>query len=154
MTPEALHHLDKLASRLADATMTVALCADEIRALTRAELNPDRLAGEPHQASGTELNNRRPRPLLDESTLCVFWAGRRLHLGHTKSFWVLTRLARCPHQYVTHLDLIREVWDKEDLPTSTLRSLVRELRRKLRRGGMADLADAIRGHNEHYILDL
>jgi DNA-binding response OmpR family regulator len=49
---------------------------------------------------------------------------------------------------------MRDVWDNEYLATSTIRSFIRRLRLKLRRGGMGDLADAIRGHNGRYILNL
>jgi DNA-binding response OmpR family regulator len=52
------------------------------------------------------------------------------------------------------LDLLEEVWDGEDREISTIRSLVRRLRNKLKRGGMDDLADAIQGYNGRYILNL
>jgi DNA-binding response OmpR family regulator len=94
------------------------------------------------------------RPLLDESTLSVIWKGKSLHLGNTLEFRLLERLARCPNQYVTHLDLLRDVWEDEFTATATIRSLVRQLRRKLRGAGWADLATAIRGHNGRYVLSL
>ena len=94
------------------------------------------------------------RPLLDESTLSVSWKGKALHLGNTLAFRLLERLARCPNQYVTHLDLLRDVWEDEFTATATIRSLVRQLRRKLRGAGWTDLAAAIRGHNGRYVLSL
>ena len=79
-----------------------------------------------------------------------------MHLGNTLTFRLLERLARCPNQYVTHLDLIRDVWEDEllDTTTATIRSLVRQLRCKLRGAGWTDLAAAIRGHNGRYVLCL
>ncbi len=134
--------------------MTAAICVEEIRTVVRSEtenvIQSDRLR------CGRELNrsSANSRPLLSESTLSVSWHGRSLHLGHTLSFRLLDRLARRPNQYVTHLDLLRDVWDDEELATATIRSVVRHLRRRLREGGMTGLAKAIRGHNGRYILDL
>lgn len=60
---------------------------------------------------------------------------------------LLARLAGCPNQYLTHVDLLTDVWDADDRETATIPSLVRELRRKLCNGGMTDLASAIRAQN-------
>ena len=94
------------------------------------------------------------RPLMDESTLSMMWHGKTLHLGNTQGFWLLTRLVRCANRYVTHVDLLREIWDDEFADTGALRAGIRRLRLKLRRGGMADLAGAIIGHHGRYMLDL
>jgi DNA-binding response OmpR family regulator len=91
---------------------------------------------------------------MDESTLSVLWNGKSLHLGHTRSFRLLARLSRSPGRYVTHLDLLQDVWDDENKTTATIRSVVRHLRRQLCDGGMTELARLIRGHNGRYILDL
>ncbi len=96
----------------------------------------------------------QPRPLVDEATLSVLWRGQALHLGHSKGFWVLARLARRVNQYVTHSDLLQEIWDDEFADTERLRAGMKRLRGKLRQGGMADLADAITGHHGRYMLDL
>lgn len=77
-----------------------------------------------------------------------------MHLGHTIAFRFLQRLARCPNQYVDHLTLLHDVWENEELAIATVRSLARNLRRKLSDGGMQELAAAIRGHNGRYILQL
>jgi hypothetical protein len=152
MSPDNVRRLDALASQLNETIMTAAICAHEIHALALAESDDDAHAGPDRHAAG--LPYPKQRPLLDESTLSVIWKGKTLHLGHTLAFRFLARLARRPNQYVTHLDLLRDVWDDEELATATIRSLVRELRRKLRVGGMTDLATAIRGHNGRYILEL
>lgn len=158
MTPDKVRRLDALASQLAETLMTAAICAQEIRAVVRTELDDDGHADSCRHAAGMapSLACHHQRPLLDESTLSVIWKGKILHLGQTLSFRLLARLVRRPNQYVTHIDLLRDVWNDEELltATSTIRSLVRELRRKLHRGGMTDLASAIRGHEGRYILDL
>ena len=50
-----------------------------------------------------------------------------LHLGNTLAFRLLVRLSRRPDQYVTHRDLRRDVWNKEYLETSSIRSFMRRL---------------------------
>jgi DNA-binding response OmpR family regulator len=156
MNPEKVRRLDALASQLAEALMTAAICAQEIRAVLCTEIDREPPFEVSRSASGIAhgLTHAKLRPLLDESTLSVIWNGKTVRLGQTLAFRLLARLARRPNQYVTHLDLLRDVWDDDDLATATIRSLVRELRRKLRIGGMTDLASAIRGHNGRYVLIL
>jgi DNA-binding response OmpR family regulator len=155
MNPDNVSRIDTLTSQLSESLMTAAICAQEIHAIVRAELD-DVHTDVGHDIAGLTFSGsrQRQRPLLDESTLSVIWKGRTLHLGHTLAFRLLARLARRPNQYVTHLDLLHDVWDDEELATATVRSLVRRLRLKLQDGGMSDLAAAIRGHNGRYILDL
>jgi DNA-binding response OmpR family regulator len=63
-------------------------------------------------------------------------------------------LLRRVNHYVTHADLMAEIWDDEFADTSLLRAGVQRLRVKLRLGGMADLARAITGHHGRYMLDM
>lgn len=155
MTPETLRRLFSLSNQLAETLMAAALCAEEIRTTVRNAVGGNVDSSYRHN-SGSILaaDPRRPRPLLDESTMRVLWKGRSAPLGHTLSFRLMERLSRRPNQYVTHLDLLREVWENENLKLATVRSVVRKLRQKLRRHGMDELADAIRGHNGRYILEL
>lgn len=145
--------LDVLCKRLSENVMGAALCANEIIAMVH-DLDD---GGSVHAVNGV---GRHPenlpahRPLLDESTLSVIWNGNVLSLGHTQAFWLLARLTRSVNQYVTHLDLIQEIWDDEFTDSATLRAGVRRLRQKLRNGGMGDLAKAIVGHHGRYMLDL
>lgn len=153
MTPDKIQRLDVLAKQLAETLMTAVICTREVGDVVRTHLNSN-LDSRPHTVLMVNGSSHRERPLLDESTLSVFWKGKKLHLGHTRCFWLLARLARRPGQYVTHLDLLRDVWDDEELATATIRSLVRRLRIKLEHGGMGKLATAIEGHNGRYILNL
>ena len=152
MTPQNGPRLALLLNRLEEALTAAAICQQEIRSAVDEEVENGYGApiGRLEQGSG----QRPQRPLLDHSTLRVWWNGRSLHLGHTRAFWLLDRLARRPNQYVTHLDLLQDVWDNEDLDVSTIRSVVRNLRRKLGDGGMKELAAAIRGHKGRYVLEL
>lgn len=156
MSPEQARKLNVLAGQLNEHLMTAAMCAQEICSVARTHIEGAAHAepGRPVVGLTPNLAPPRQRPLIDESTLCVIWKGKSLHLGHTLAYRLLARLARRPNQYVTHLDLLRDVWDNEDLASATIRSLIRELRRKLRHGGMTDLATAIRGHNGRYMLEL
>ncbi|MCX5684110.1 MAG: winged helix-turn-helix domain-containing protein [Planctomycetota bacterium] len=155
MTPENARKLKLLSSQLTESLMNAALCAKEIGEIARAEID-DTDGGPGASGNGHRRNraNAQQRPLLDEATLSVIWRGRTLHLGHTQGFWLLARLARRPNQYITHVDLLEEVWDDEFTDTSVLRAGVQRLRVKLRRGGMGDLADAIAGHRGRYMLNL
>jgi DNA-binding response OmpR family regulator len=131
----------------AETLMTAAICANELCSEVRAEIDKNS-----RDVPAAEVVNRRP--LMSESTLSVLWNGKSLFLGHTLHFRLLERLSRRPNQYITHLDLLRDVWDDELLATATIRSGVRHLRQRLRAGGMGDLAKYIRGHNGRYILEI
>jgi DNA-binding response OmpR family regulator len=146
--------LDVLCKRLTETVMGAALCANEIIAMVREMHGDGDIAAANSNGRWDRDGHSAQRPLLDESTLSVFWNGGVLALGHTQAFWLLARLTRSTNQYVTHVDLIQEVWDDDFTKAATLRAGVRRLRRKLRDGGMGDLANAIVGHHGRYILNL
>lgn len=109
--------------------------------------------------AGVDGNGRNgkyttPRPLLDETTLSVIWRDRGLRLGYNKEFRLLAHLARHANQYVTHVDLLEEIWEDDFADVALLRAGIQRLKTKLRRGGMGDLADAVIGCKGRYILDL
>ena len=142
----------QLTNQLAETLMTAAICAQEIRSEIHDELDTQTIGPNGHRAQSG--NGHSSRPLLDQSTLSVIWNGKSLHLGHTRAFWLLDRLSRHPNQYVPHLDLLRDVWDNEELASGTIRSVVRHLKRQLEDAGMVELASAICGHKGRYILRL
>src|SRR4051794_3274914 len=82
MDADKAQRLNALAGQLAEALMTAAICAQEIQAAARTEIDEAELG---HRPAG--LVPRPPdlveRPLLDESTLSVTWKGKALHLGNT-----------------------------------------------------------------------
>jgi hypothetical protein len=156
VTTEIVHKLVLLSRQLTENLMSAALCAKELSAIANAEADHDNdgMAAINGKGRCNQQNHNDARPLLDESTLSVTWQGRSVRLGHTQAFWLLARLSRRANQYVTHLDLMREIWDDEFADTSLLRAGVQRLRLKLRHGGMADLARAITGHHGRFMLDL
>jgi DNA-binding response OmpR family regulator len=85
------------------------------------------------------------RPVIDDARLTVTFRGRTCHLGNTLPFRLLGRLARRPGCYVTHDDLLADVWDGALRSEGVVRSTVKVLRQKLRDADMGDLADAIDG---------
>ena len=156
MTPDDVRKLVVLSRQLTENLMSAALCAKEFSTIVCSETSDYR---DGKAVANGNCQYPKPvqdhsRPLMDESTLSVIWQGKTRHLGHTQGYWLLARLARRVNQYVTHLDLLREIWDDEFADTSLLRSGVQRLRAKLRDGGMADLARAITGHHGRYMLDL
>jgi len=88
--------------------------------------------------------------LVDISTLSVFWQGRTCSLRNTILFRLAARLARQPNQYITAGQLLADVWDGGVKSPETIRSTVRNLRRRLKQAGMIDLAAAIRGTGGRY----
>jgi DNA-binding response OmpR family regulator len=93
-----------------------------------------------------------PVDLIDDSRFTVCWSGRECHLGATVLFRLFRRLARPANKYVSIEHLLEDVWGDEPTEDATVRSSVRNLRRKLEDAGMAELARAIQGTSGHYRL--
>lgn len=152
MVTHEFQKIVRLSKELSDALANSAYLAHELhKAVQRLE---QLRAAEPTMTPASCSPDHCERPMLDQGTFSVLWRGKTLMLGHTRCFWLLARLARRPNQFVTHLDLLNDVWEDEELATATIRSTVCQLRRLLRRKRMHRLAKAIRGHNGHYILEL
>ena len=93
-------------------------------------------------------------PEIYQTMLSVSYLGRFCFLGNTLSLRLLERLLRRPNQYVSYAQLQDDVWKAVRTPAA-VRSVVKELRAKLRHAGMESLADAIDGHTAgHYRLTL
>jgi DNA-binding response OmpR family regulator len=67
-------------------------------------------------------------------------------MGYTLLFRLLNAMALRPNRYLTHEELLDQVWGNTR-SDATIRSAIRELRNRLRRAGMGDLAEAIDGNN-------
>lgn len=154
MTPELQQRLISLSTQLAENLMTAAIVAGEIRTLVQSE--PDRPASTlPARTPERSLRDgRRPGPLVDNSTLSVFWAGKTCSLRNTILFRLAGRLARQPNQYITADQLLCDVWDGGVKSPDTIRSAVRHLRKRFIQAGMDDLAAAIHGTGGRYGLML
>lgn len=154
VTSELQHRLIGLSTQLSETLMTAAILACEIRAIVHSE--PDR-PGSARPARAHERSLRdgpRLRPLVDHSTLSVFWAGKTCSLRNTILFRLAARLARQPNHYVTAGQLLTDVWDGGKKSPDTIRSAIRHLRQRLNQAGMNDLSAAIRGTGGRYGLIL
>ncbi len=154
MIQEETQRVADLAEQLSEALMTAAICADEIRAILRAELDGRAPARWRQSRDGKHRNPRPQRPLVDSSTFSVFWAGKTCPLRRTILFRLADRLARQPNQYITADQLLRDVWEGGIKSPETIRSAVRHLRQRLSSAGMEDLAGAIHGTGGRYGLIL
>ncbi len=150
MNAEKTQRLALLANQLAENLMTVAICAEELRATIRAELD----AIPASSATRGNVGPHSERPHVDHSTLSVLWGGRTCQLGYTVLFKLVDRLSRRPNQFVTFDQLLRDVWDGDFRSPDTIRSAVRNLRQRLSDAGMNRLAAAIQGHAGRYGLIL
>lgn len=113
----------------------------------------DELAYAPPDSSSRTNPAAPTLPLsIDRARLAVTWRDRSCVLGTSKGFLILERLARRPGAYIPDDVLIDEAWGGVRT-YSTLRSEICRLRRRLRRGGLAELAARIDGGmHGHYRL--
>lgn len=93
-------------------------------------------------ATGSLAKDRRPK--VDRETLSITWKNQSCFLGNTLPFLFFERLARSPNRYVSHLDLLEDVWG-EEREAATIRGVVKRLRDMLHKAGMSQLAEAIDG---------
>jgi DNA-binding response OmpR family regulator len=80
---------------------------------------------------------------VDPERLQVVFQGKRCELADTP-FKLLQRLAKRPNVYVTHENLLDDVWDGRR-SDAAIRSAIKRLKQTLRRYGLAELAEAIHG---------
>ncbi len=92
--------------------------------------------------------------IIDTAAKTITFRGSTCSLGNTLVFRMIERLARRPNQFVSFDRLIRDVWDGQLKSDEAIRSVVKELRDRLRKNGMRRLASAIRGQKRAYILML
>lgn len=140
-----IERLRHLLADLAESLTSAALAAADIRTI----LDPAMARGD-----GSGRDGRLPPPRVNRSMFCVEWEGRACFLGSTRTFHLLECLARRPNRYVSHAQLLSDVWRGDVKEVETIRSVVRHLRDKLRRAKMHALADAIVGTGQAYGLVL
>lgn len=123
-------------------------------------LEPDG-AGQPREALHNVLHGRPVdaaalfgQLILDPAAKTITFRGCTCCLGNTLVFRMIERLARRPNQFISFDRLIRDVWDGQPKSDEAIRSLVKELRDRLRKNGMCRLASAIRGQKKAYALIL
>jgi DNA-binding response OmpR family regulator len=154
-TTNNLERATLLLSRIAEAHTTAAIAVAELRAiLTKQSSRPHgSSSARSYRENSIGETGQNLRPMIDHSTFCVEWEGRTCRLGHRLSLKLLDRLCRRPGQYIPHEEFLHEVWEARRSP-ETIRSAIRELRRRLRAAKMGELADAIHGHGKCYGLML
>ena len=122
---------------LRDVAISLRVAADRV----------DRIASIlPGEDSTSDRSCASSSLVIDPEELTVSWNGATCYLGFTIPFRVLERLARRPGQYVTHEQLLQEIWGGQR-SKSAIRSAVNVLRSRLESAGMSDLARAIDGSN-------
>jgi hypothetical protein len=134
--------------RLAEQHATMMTVLEESIAAMEAELERSASTPPPRcPRCGRRL--RTDGPLVDHKMKSIIHRGRRCFLGNTLPFRVFVRLAVRPDQYISCDSLLDEVWDARR-ERSSVRSVVKVLRSKLRDAGMADLTEIIDGHVPHH----
>lgn len=93
----------------------------------------------PATAGVNGLLSHRRWPRANDATMSVEWRGKHCFLGNTLVFRFFARLARTPNRYVSHVDLLDEVWEGER-NAATIRGVAKRLRDELAKSGMRDLA--------------
>jgi len=126
---------------------TLVVLSDEL------ELNETLFSSQQVQyASTLERFTSPPSPLADRNTLSVVHAGKRCFLGNTLLFRFFEAIARRPNRFVSHEELLDEVWGGPR-SSATIRNVAKRLRDKLKSAGLAGLAGDIDGSTPgHYIL--
>jgi DNA-binding response OmpR family regulator len=123
----------------------VALLCEELA------LDPNECLSRP---AGHDPPADHPDPVIDRTRFTVTFRGHTCRLGNTIPFRFLARLAATPDRLIPHQDLIDDVWDGV-CSDDALRSVVKHLRRRLRAGGLPELASAVRADEPgHYVLRL
>lgn len=125
-----------------------------LRSLTRdTELALEVLAALKLRGPSSPSLTPLTRGLVDESRFAICWNGAECHLGQTIPYRLFRRLAASPNCYLSHEQLLDDVWGGRR-SDAAVRSAVRDLRRKLRGADMADLACAVDTQTGHYGLRL
>ena len=114
---------------------------------SKAEAGIELLETSPLDHCPRDCPRRAKQPaLIDAETFSVHWKGKTCHLGYTVLFRLMDHLARHANRFVSHQQLLDDVWSGPR-SASAVRSAVAGLRARLIAAGMEDLAVAIDGHN-------
>ena len=141
--------------RLAHLQLLVSTCVETLAALQgtvavlQAELD-DFSASQSDEGYTNLRENAQAEPVIDHGAMCVCYQGKQCFLGNTLMLRFFERLAARPGHYFTHHELLSSVWSGVVVEPCSIRSVVRDLRARLRDAGLQDLAQAInsqvRGH--------
>jgi DNA-binding response OmpR family regulator len=147
------HQIQENLRRIAATHVAAMRALEETSAMLDAEFAVA-VASNQRQISASQSKSAANRPFVSRPLLSVMYRGKSCFLGNTLPLRLIERLLRAPNQYVSHQQLQEDVWNGVR-SRAAVRSVVKELRAKLRTAGMAKLAEAIDGHVAgHYALFL
>lgn len=143
-TEKLVERLTQLATAHSEAVSLVreivsAICED-------LNLDPSRICSVASEALGRSAETRSLRrlPIADRNMLAILWKGNCCYLGNTLPFKLFERLVRCPNHFISHEQLLDDVWECQ-VTKEAIRSVVKVLKQKLCNADMVDLANAIDG---------
>lgn len=140
---------------LADCYAATLEVMEQTLALLGDELTLDPLSYFRMRLRPTDPSPGPQSVIIDTDRRTVQFRGRICFLGGRLPFRLLARLARRPSTFVSHEDLLDDVWDGAVRSGEAVRSAVKALRQRLRQAGLGDLAAAIDGTLPgHYALRL
>lgn len=143
MNAAARERFRRTLQNLAESQATTLELLEQIFSLIGDELGIDAL---PFWRARTTAG---PHPTMerlfqvDPERLQIVFQGKRCELDDTP-FKLLQRLAKRPNAYVTHEDLLEDVWDGRR-SDAAIRSAIKRLKQTLRSHGLDELANAIDG---------
>ncbi len=146
ITAEAKRQIQQSLQLLAAANAAAVEQIERTISLLAIALELDDCVSRARKASGGAVRDLRAddRPIVNLATFSVAWRGRTCFLGNTLLFWFFDRLASCPNRYVSHVDLLDDVW-RGERESTTIRGVAKRLRDRLSRCGMEELANSIDG---------
>src|SRR5689334_2977568 len=115
---------------LADAHSATIVLMEKALVLMGEELELD--PWEFWKSKGQDPPQNAGALVIDRQLFSVSHRDRSCFLGDTLPFRLLDRLARPPKVYVSHNDLLSDVWN-DPRTDDAIRSVVKQLRNKLRR---------------------
>ena len=141
MRTERLEVIRNILNELAHAHTLAAVCLSQLEELLATD-------------TAAEVRPAGSVPRVDESKFRITLGNRICYLGHTTSFRLFTRLLRRADHFISYDHLLRDVWGNDVRSAATVRSAVRQLKKKLKRAKMRQLSRAIRGQGHCYGLIL
>ena len=138
---------DQLEALMTSYLATASQIEDSIDTITKLldieQLDLSKLH-EPSQNKASVANQGHHRLFLSSPTFSIRWRGKYCFLGNTLLFRMLVRLAETPNVFISHQQLLHDVW-RGRRDAATIRGVVKRLRDSLSAADMKDLAEAIDG---------
>ncbi len=88
---------------------------------------------------------------IDNRLFTISFRGKSCFLGNSLPFQLLRRLARSPDVYISREELLESIWGGKR-SVSAIKSVLSDLRQKLRANGMSELAASLEGSARGYYM--